>query len=214
MASLGVFQYVYPTALKLVADARTELMKLTSSPSTNCATNVQRQLDELARHVDHMVSLVTQLAPPKRGLWRSRIAGIRNDHDIMSSTLGRCISRMHRDDVANRQRCALFSTQDNYTPAPDVQRHHAFADKGGALHRSSAVADNLLQQGKITLDALSTQRSALKGVRRKVLDIANFLGLSNAILRVVERRETCDKMVAYGCMVATVVFTFYLFVLR
>lgn len=71
------------------------------------------------------------------------------------------------------------------------------------------MADSLLQQGRSTLDALTGQRAALKGAQRKVLDIANFLGLSNALMRVIERRETSDKVVAYGCMAVTVFLTVY-----
>ena len=146
-------------------------------------------------------------------MWRSRIAGVRNDHDALSSALARCASRVRRNDVAHEQRSALFAGAGGFNnPTPGLQQlagAHALAEEGGALHRSNAMADSLLQQGRNTLDALSGQRTMLKGAQRKVLDIANVLGLSGALMRVIERRETGDKVVVYGCMAVTVLFVVY-----
>ena len=39
------------------------------------------------------------------------------------------------------------------------------------------------------LGSLGEQRSSLKGVQRKVLDIASTLGVSNSVLRAIESRQ-------------------------
>jgi len=199
-------QYIYPTALKLVGEARADLGQLEAGPTGERVAATQRQLDELGQHVDHMVSLVRQLPPAKRGMWRSRIAGVRNDHDTLSSVLAQCVSRVRRNDIAQKQRSALFAGAGggvNAAPGLQVRGAHALAEEGGALHRSNAMADSLLQQGRNTLDALNGQRTMLKGAQRKVLDIANILGLSSALMRVIERRESGDKVIVYGCMTMT-----------
>jgi len=41
-----------------------------------------------------------------------------------------------------------------------------------------------------------------------MLDVANMLGLSNTVMRLVERRATTDKLIMVGGMLATCVFMF------
>ena len=47
----------------------------------------------------------------------------------------------------------------------------------------------------------------MKGVKKKVMDIANYLGLSNAIMKAVGDREKVDAIITY-CVMA---FLFSLF---
>ena len=58
---------------------------------------------------------------------------------------------------------------------------------------------------------LSPQRSTLKGVQRKVLDMAQTLGLSNDVLRMMERRQFWDKVILYGGMLMTLALIWFVF---
>lgn len=51
----------------------------------------------------------------------------------------------------------------------------------------------------------------LQGFHRKALDVANKLGISNSLLRVIERREFGDKMLVYCGMLGTLVFLFIVY---
>ena len=62
------------------------------------------------------------------------------------------------------------------------------------------------------LEALGQQRSALKGIERKVLDLANTLGVSNSVMRVIERRQLVDKAIVYGGMLLTLWLLWFVFV--
>ncbi|KAK1310678.1 Membrin-11 [Acorus calamus] len=44
-----------------------------------------------------------------------------------------------------------------------------------------------------------------KRVQRKALDVLNTVGLSNSVLKLIERRHRLDKWIAYAGMVFTVV---------
>lgn len=50
--------------------------------------------------------------------------------------------------------------------------------------------------------------SALQGTHKKMLDVANMLGLSNTVMRLIERRATQDKFIMIGGMLLTCVFMF------
>ena len=80
---------------------------------------------------------------------------------------------------------------------------------GSKLDDAHRGVDELLVSGTSMLGSLREQRVSLKGVQRKVLDIANTLGLSNTVLRLVERRAYQDKFVLYGGMLLTCIVMFF-----
>jgi Golgi SNAP receptor complex protein 2 len=41
----------------------------------------------------------------------------------------------------------------------------------------------------------------LQSVQRKMLDLLNSVGLSDSLLRVIERRQRMDKWITYGGMI-------------
>ncbi len=54
--------------------------------------------------------------------------------------------------------------------------------------------DHLTGNAIAVLGSLGEQRSSLKGVQRKVLDMASTLGVSNSVIRTIESRQFWDKM--------------------
>lgn len=65
--------------------------------------------------------------------------------------------------------------------------------------------DEMLTTGSYMMSNLREQHSALKGAQRKILDVANTLGLSNTVLRLIERRAYQDKYVLFGGMILSCV---------
>jgi Golgi SNAP receptor complex protein 2 len=55
------------------------------------------------------------------------------------------------------------------------------------------------------IGSMAGQRERLKATHRKVLDVLNTVGLSDSVLRLVERRHRLDKILVYGGMITTVV---------
>ena len=74
------------------------------------------------------------------------------------------------------------------------------------LFRSHREIDDMLSQGSDTLSSLRGQREVLKGARSRVLDIANTLGMSNTVMRLIEKRASKDKVILFGGMIAFTVF--------
>ncbi|CAO2624088.1 Golgi SNAP receptor complex member 2 [Lemmus lemmus] len=63
--------------------------------------------------------------------------------------------------------------------------------------------DDLIGGGHSILEGLRAQRLTLKGTQKKILDIANMLGLSNTVVRLIEKRAFQDKCFMIGGMVLT-----------
>ena len=68
--------------------------------------------------------------------------------------------------------------------------------------------DNLLGHGSSILTNLKEQRITLKGAHKKILDIANTLGMSNTVMRFIERRTSQDKYILYAGMIVTCIIMF------
>ena len=85
----------------------------------------------------------------------------------------------------------------------------AQARESRQLNDAGAQLDALQEHAMSSLNALMAQRSSLKGVQKKVLDMAATLGLSNNVLRMIERREFWDKVLLYGGMLATLALIWF-----
>ena len=48
----------------------------------------------------------------------------------------------------------------------------------------------------------------LKGIQKKVLDVASVLGMSNTVMRLIERRSEGDKYILFGGMAATCIIMY------
>ena len=68
--------------------------------------------------------------------------------------------------------------------------------------------DNLLGSGSSILTNLKEQRMTLKGAHKKILDIANTLGMSNTVMRFIERRTSQDRYILFAGMIVTCIIMF------
>ena len=60
------------------------------------------------------------------------------------------------------------------------------------------MVDELSTMADAVMGSLRGQRGTLKSAHRKVLDIASMLGVSNNLMRVIERRTLGDRILVYG----------------
>ncbi|VUZ51803.1 unnamed protein product [Hymenolepis diminuta] len=65
--------------------------------------------------------------------------------------------------------------------------------------------DEMLLGGSASLEALKYQGSTLKNSHRRLMDLANTLGLSNTVMRLIQRRSYQDKVLFYALAVGTLI---------
>lgn len=51
----------------------------------------------------------------------------------------------------------------------------------------------------------------LQGAQRKMLDVSNMLGLSNTVMRLIEKRTFQDKIILFGGMILTLIIMYYIY---
>jgi Golgi SNAP receptor complex protein 2 len=67
-----------------------------------------------------------------------------------------------------------------------------------ALLSSHAMLDEVAGAAGSVMGALREQRGVLKGAHRRVLDVAASLGVSNSLMKIIERRTVGDRVLVYG----------------
>ena len=104
----------------------------------------------------------------------------------------------------------LLSTQFTTNEAGRESETSIMIDKAlehqSSLTRTNRYMDDMLSQGASVLENLREQRGTLKGAQKKMLDVFNTLGMSNTVIRLIERRSQGDKYILIGGMVATCIF--------
>lgn len=74
-----------------------------------------------------------------------------------------------------------------------------------SLQNAHSGMDDMLRSGSSILENMREQRNTLKGAHRRMIDIANTLGLSNTTMRLIEKRASEDKYILLGGMFVTLV---------
>ncbi|KAL1776083.1 Golgi SNAP receptor complex member 2 isoform X2 [Sigmodon hispidus] len=92
-----------------------------------------------------------------------------------------------------------FTTNDSDTTIP-MDESLQFNSSLQNIHHGM---DDLIGGGHSILEGLRAQRLTLKGTQKKILDIANMLGLSNTVMRLIEKRAFQDKYFMIGGMLLT-----------
>ena len=73
--------------------------------------------------------------------------------------------------------------------------------ESAGLQRSNAAADGIIEVGHSILEELGNQSQRLMRSKDSILKMANSIGVSKNILRVIERRQITDRVILYSGMV-------------
>lgn len=94
----------------------------------------------------------------------------------------------------------------------DITREtHALREQSFFANTHTAL-DEYLARGQAVLGDLSQQRETLKGTQKKLLNVANTIGVSGDTIRMIQKRATQDKWIFYAG--ATIFFGFCWLVLH
>eukprot|EP00808_Paulinella_micropora_P027120 g80825.t1 len=104
-----------------------------------------------------------------------------------------------RNAQYNRQRLL-----EGYSPGPaNSSRAQAHLDQNASLLRSRNELIDNIAMAQQTLTNLKMQGETLKRAHQSILDVANRLGLSSSIIRMIERKDFTNRLLVYGGMLLT-----------
>jgi golgi SNAP receptor complex member 2 len=199
---------LFPKCRKLAYDARQQLGQV--QVGSGGASELFILLEELARQLEVMDGLVNLETPEQRETWNRKIGELRMEAQALQQQgqtaeySARSRYLKDRDELQLRRRKIK-----NPGDESDVQN---LADEGRSLEQSSFLVGGLLSQGEASLGSLVEQRQRLRGVRSVVSSIGDTLGLTNATMKIIERRDITDAyLVAAGMLVTLLVIYFVWF---
>ena len=79
-----------------------------------------------------------------------------------------------------------------------------------SLDKSNRVADEILDSSRGVLERLQGQRELLSSIKTNLVGIAGSIGISDNIIRTIDRRLTQDKWLVYGGMVGVLILIAFL----
>ena len=200
----------HANARKLVLTVNEQLQALESGQDTSVGLQslISQNLNALAREVQELEGLLAAVAPGSRGLWRKKITQLTDESASLRHALGKYASSRSAQQRELEEREALLAGgRGGGEHAIDINGFAAHESR--RLHESDSAIDGLTGNATAVLDQLGQQRGALKGVHKRVLDLATTIGVSNSVMKMIERRQFLDKLLVYGGMLAALALLWF-----
>ncbi|XP_006159175.1 Golgi SNAP receptor complex member 2 isoform X1 [Tupaia chinensis] len=169
---------------------------------------IQASIDQIFSRLERLEILSSKEPPNKRQNAKLRVDQLKYDVQHLQTALRIFQHRRYANEEQERQREELmsrtFTANDSDTTIP-MDESLQFNSSLQKIHNGM---DDLIGGGHSILEGLRAQRLTLKGTQKKILDIANMLGLSNTVMRLIEKRAFQDKYFMIGGMLLTCVIMF------
>ncbi|KAJ8434605.1 hypothetical protein Cgig2_025031 [Carnegiea gigantea] len=203
---------VYQNAKKLqlkIRDGLERLERLESSTSAGAAASPEFSY-EIKKDISHLHSLCVDMdrlwrsvaVKSQRDLWRRKVEQVAEEADSLKESLDKYFMRNQRRMQEAKERAELLGRANGESSY--VLR--IFDDEAQAMqsaHSSSRMLEEAYSTGVAILGKFAEQRESMKSAQRKLLDILNTVGLSNSVLRLIERRNRVDTWIKYAGMLLT-----------
>ncbi|XP_073298116.1 membrin-11-like [Primulina huaijiensis] len=219
----GTLSELYSSSKRLLLRTRDALERLErleySSSSSSSSTAVipgvsDDQSTAVRRDINQIQTLCSDMdrhwrsiaAKSQRDLWKRKVEQVSEEAESLRASLDKYLSRHQKRIQEAQERAELFGRANGDSHILRIFDEEAQASE--SVRRSSQLLEDTFATGVAILSKYSEQREHLKRAQRKALDVLNTLGLSNSLLRLIERRNRVDKWIKYAGMVFTVVVIF------
>ncbi|ONK65076.1 uncharacterized protein A4U43_C07F33350 [Asparagus officinalis] len=181
-------------------------MPFDSHPELSFATKKDLgQVQSLCAEMDRLWRSI----PSKRDrdLWKRKVEQLAGECDSLKESLERISVRQQSRMQEAKERAELIERANG-----DGEHVLSIFDDEAQAMRSARNSHMMIEEAYATgvaiLSKYAEQKDHLKQVQRKALDVLNHVGLSNSVLKLIERRHRVDKWVAYTGMAITVIVVY------
>ncbi|TPX34755.1 hypothetical protein SmJEL517_g02754 [Synchytrium microbalum] len=206
---------LYNTITRQIAQLEQDLEKLNNDHS---AGQISASLSALSKSLDEVESIArNEITTLKREKALVRASKIREDYTALRTTFEKWKVQYQAklQEARDNARSELLNRKSSHAngahstdPLDQTSETSALlsylSQESNTLSTSSTNMDRLIQMGSSALSELYDQRSMLKSTQRTLLDVANRLGVSNDLIRRIERRSKEDAWILCGGIVVTV----------
>lgn len=215
----GTLSEIYQSTKKALLRARDgieRLERLESSTSSGgldspeLSFTVKKEISQIQSLCAEMDRLWRSIATkPQRDLWKRKVEQVAEEAESLKQSLDRYLLRNQRKMREAQERAELLGRA-NGESAHVLRIFDEEAQAMQSVHNSKRMLEESLSTGSAILSKYSEQRERLKNAQRKALDVLNTVGLSNSVLRLIERRNRVDRWIKYMGMLITIVILYFL----
>ncbi|XP_040291565.1 Golgi SNAP receptor complex member 2 isoform X1 [Bufo bufo] len=169
---------------------------------------IQARIDQIFSNLERLEILSSKEPPTKRQNAKMRVDHLKYDVQHLQTALRNFQHRRYAREQQEREREELMAR--TYTTNDSETSIHIdeTLQYNSSVRNAHQGIDDLLGSGTSILEGMRDQRKTLKGTQKKILDVANMLGLSNTVMRLIEKRAFQDKAIMIGGMLLTCVVMF------
>ncbi|XP_022126490.2 probable Golgi SNAP receptor complex member 2 [Pieris rapae] len=192
---------LYHQTSQLIQEAFDLFHKLDSIPDSERVENdIQFKINAINGNCERLDILVFKTPINQRPMAKMRVDQLKYDSKHLQASLINAQNKRRRREQEKSEREQLLSRRFNDHMEITVDY---LAQENNSLQNSHRNVDEMLHTGSSILETLRYNRDTLKGAHRRLIDLANTLGLSNATISLIEKRVTQDKYVLFGGMFVT-----------
>ncbi|XP_010509417.1 PREDICTED: membrin-11-like [Camelina sativa] len=210
----GSLSEVYSSAKRILLKARDGIERLerfesSSMDSPDLASSVKRDITEVRSLCSNMDALWRSIhVKSQRDLWRRKTEQVGEEAEYLNQSLEKYMLRNQRKMLEAKERADLLGRASG-EGAHIMQIFDEEAQAMNSVKNSKRMLEESFSSGVAILSKYAEQRDRLKRAQRKALDVLNTVGLSNSVLRLIERRNRVDTWIKYAGMIATLVILYF-----
>lgn len=170
-------------------------------------SDVAIAIKEMTTRLEYLDAMCMKESKARRTDMRRRVQHLKSTFVHIRSSFDKYEKR-HLQNNPELQKQILFGS----AVARDPELFDLEMAENDSLGRSSSMINDYINSGRETLSELTSQRERLKSVQTKVYDILNLLGVSNSIMRAVERRDFYDKWIVFGGMIVVTILLLVIYI--
>ncbi|XP_066982629.1 Golgi SNAP receptor complex member 2 [Macrobrachium rosenbergii] len=171
---------------------------------------ITEKLNQIRGNCSRLDILINKEPPTRRANAKYRVDQLKYDFQHVENSFRmlqhRRQVRLHEAEERDALLSRKFTTNDQQETSIFLDHELQHHDK---LMNANRDVDDLLGVGTSVLQGIRDQGKTLKGAHKRVLDLANTLGLSNTVMRMIERRSTQDKYILFGGMVLVLLCLYF-----
>lgn len=167
---------------------------------------ITQNIQVIQSNISQLDLRANKVAPQRRQQERQKVEQLKYTLQSINASLSSAERRHEnelersrgRDELLNRR----YTANDNIATT-SVEIGNREAAHAGKLSQAHNDIDGILNGGYQILENLQQDTQVLKGAKTKMLNILNTLGLSNTVMRLIDKRTTQDKFLLYGLMIVS-----------
>ncbi|XP_022914200.1 probable Golgi SNAP receptor complex member 2 [Onthophagus taurus] len=165
---------------------------------------IQEKINTINSNCERLDLMVMKVPIGQRPNAKMRCDQLKYDNKHLQAALAAEQQRRKRQEIAKLEREQLLNRRFAPNPEATMLDMDFAVQHNESMNRVHKGVDEMLYTGAETLESLRSQRFTLKGAQRKIIDMANTLGLSTYTMKLIDRRVIQDKYILIGGMLVTV----------